>query len=64
MMGAVNITGTILTSGHFSISTQYCAPSGTIATTIIQVLVHGNTSNRKIWDGLGEESLQEAGYSW
>jgi pimeloyl-ACP methyl ester carboxylesterase len=62
--GTVNINGTVLTSGTFSISAQYCAPSDTKPPTSIQVLVHGNTYNRKIWDGLGLESLQNEGYSW
>jgi pimeloyl-ACP methyl ester carboxylesterase len=63
--GTVGINGTILTSGSFAISAQYCAPSGApTQPTNIQILVHGNTCNHTIWDALGQQDLQQAGYSW
>ncbi|KAH8805999.1 Alpha/Beta hydrolase protein [Xylogone sp. PMI_703] len=64
-IGSVEIDGTVQVKQSFSISAQYCIPSIAAANTdSIQVLLHGNTCNRKIWDGLGLSSLQDAGYSY
>lgn len=64
--GAVGTVGQVSTSATFSISAQYCAPAGaTHAETLpIQLLAHGNTCDRTIWDGLGEPDLQASGYSY
>lgn len=62
--GTVNISGLTPVMESFSISAQYCVPVTSRPPTSIQVLLHGNTNNRKIWDGLGVRSLQDAGYSW
>ncbi|KAM6477923.1 alpha/beta-hydrolase [Trichoderma sp. SZMC 28011] len=64
--GAVGVVGQVSTSANFSISAQYCAPAGAThpETRPIQLLAHGNTCDRTIWDALGKPDLQASGYSY
>ncbi|RFU81397.1 alpha beta-hydrolase [Trichoderma arundinaceum] len=64
--GAAGVVGQISTSIVLSISAQYCAPAGAThpETLPIQLLAHGNTCDRTIWDALSEPNLQASGYSY
>ncbi|KAI5455873.1 Alpha/Beta hydrolase protein [Mariannaea sp. PMI_226] len=62
--GVVGSGGEVTTSASLSISAQYCAPNGSKNLNKIQVLVHGNTCDRTIWDALGQSSLQQENYSY
>lgn len=64
--GAVGAVGEVSTSASFSISAQYCAPSNAAHPEAlpIQILIHGNTCDRTVWDALSEPDLQASGYSY
>ncbi|KAI5455615.1 Alpha/Beta hydrolase protein [Mariannaea sp. PMI_226] len=62
--GAVGNGGDVATKASLSISAQYCTPAGSRNLQNIQVLVHGNTCDRTIWDALGQSSLQKENYSY
>ncbi|KAK5989559.1 hypothetical protein PT974_11086 [Cladobotryum mycophilum] len=62
--GSVGIVGQVSTTASLSISAQYCGPAGATDLDTIQVLVHGNTCNKAIWDALYQPQLQNAGYSY
>lgn len=62
--GQVASNGQAPVTAALSISGQYCAPVGEEYSESIQILVHGNTCDRTIWDGLGQTPLQARGYSY
>ncbi|UKZ79322.1 hypothetical protein TrVFT333_007072 [Trichoderma virens FT-333] len=64
--GAVDVVGEASTTANFSISAQYCAPAGAThpESLPIQLLAHGNTCDRTVWDALSNSDLQASGYSY
>ncbi|KAL7941494.1 alpha/beta-hydrolase [Trichoderma barbatum] len=64
--GAVGIVGQVSTTATLSISAQYCAPAGATHPEArpIQLLAHGNTCDRTVWDALSRPDLQASGYSY
>lgn len=62
--GQATNQGRTAITASLAISARFCAPAEFKNLGSIQILVHGNTCDGNIWDGLGQHSLRERGYSY